>query len=435
MFLQRMKHMERHYSDKYLETYYTKTLDNGLKIVLFHREDYDKSFFLVGTPFGALDMVQKDEDGKIVEYPAGIAHFLEHKMFADPKGDVMERFSSMGVQVNAFTSYGETVYYFSSNDHIEEPLDLLLDFTHELFIDDASVEKEKGIIIEELNMYAQQSDSRLLHEVFKSLYHSHPLKYDIGGDEASVSLTTTAQLNECFHLNYATEKKVLVGVCSESPEDVLAIIEKNQGRKEKVKRPLTKRILTNDEPDEVVRKDYVFEMDVNTSKVSIAYKFKGYLSGVQRSHDEWALRFGLDSIFSALNPEYQSWMDQGIINDYFSYEVELGEDFAVLLFSTETEEKDAFITLIKSKMDVLQNTMMDKTLLEQLKRRYFGQSISALNSFENTAIYFLRNDFADVDFFHSLDLLEDISVEDVKKALQRIALEHHVVVEVRPLHD
>lgn len=427
--------MERHYSDKYLETYYTKTLDNGLKIVLFHREDYDKSFFLVGTPFGALDMMQKDEEGKVVEYPAGIAHFLEHKMFADPKGDVMERFSGMGVQVNAFTSYGETVYYFSSNDGIEEPLHLLLDFTHELFIDDASVEKEKGIIIEELNMYAQQSDSRLLHEVFRSLYHNHPLKYDIGGDEASVSSTTTEQLYECFHLNYATEKKVLVGVCSENPEEVLRMIEENQASKAIVKRPLTKRILTLDEPDEVVRKDYVFEMDVNTSKVSIAYKFKGYLSGVQRSKDEWALRFGLDSLFSALNPEYQIWMDEGIINDYFSYEVELGEDFAVLLFSTETTKKADFITLVQSKMEVLQSTLMDSTMLEQLKRRYFGQSISALNSFENTAIYFLRNDFADVDFFQSLDLLEDISVEDVKIALKRIPLENHVVVEVQPLND
>lgn len=430
-----MKIMEKHYSEKYSETYYTKVLENGMKVILFHRPGYDKSFFLVGTPFGALDLVQRDEMGNLKEFPAGIAHFLEHKMFEDSKGDIMDQFSQMGVQVNAFTSYGETVYYFSSNDEIEAPLHLLLDFTNELQVDDESVEKEKGIIIQELHMYAQQSDSRLLHETFKSLYHVHPLKYDIGGDDESVNGTTTAQLYDCFHLNYAPFKKVLVGICSEDPNEILQMIETNQKGKIAQSNHHTKRILTNDEPRSVVRKEYAFEMDVQATKVNFAFKLDGIVDGMERSKVEWAMRFGLDTVFSTLNPNYQLWIDDQIINDYFSYEIEIGEDYGVLIFNTETEKQKEFKTLIETEIKKLYHVSIDPVVFEQLKRRYFGQSVTALNSFENTAIYFLRNDFAHVDFFESLDMIYDITVEDIEQSMQIIDLDRSSFVEVHPLHD
>ncbi|MGL5540585.1 MAG: EF-P 5-aminopentanol modification-associated protein YfmH, partial [Erysipelotrichaceae bacterium] len=223
--------MEKHTSEKYQETYYETTLDNGLRVVLFHRPGFDKSFFLMGTPFGAFDLQQVDEEGNEYHFPAGIAHFLEHKMFEHPDGDVMDQFSNMGVNVNAFTSYGETCYYFSTTQAIKEPLELLLDFTQVLHIDGASVEKEKGIICQELAMYRQQSDSRLINETFGCMYHEHPLKYDIGGDDESVNATTLAQLQDCFALNYAPSKTILVGVSSEEPTTILEWIQANQAKK------------------------------------------------------------------------------------------------------------------------------------------------------------------------------------------------------------
>lgn len=188
-------------NERYQESYDVETLDNGLRVVIWHKPGYARSLFMMATPLGAMDICQVDEHGTQCVYPAGIAHFLEHKMFEKKDRDVMDDFSRMGASVNAFTSYGETAYYFSTSEDVREPLNLLLDFVQDLDISDASVEKEKGIIVSELNMYLQMSDNRLLMETYKSLFHEHPLKYDIGGDEESVRSITRTQLEECYARN------------------------------------------------------------------------------------------------------------------------------------------------------------------------------------------------------------------------------------------
>ena len=160
--------MKKHYNERYDETYFEETLDNGLRVVIWYKPNFQNSQFLFATPYGALDFKQKDALGNVIEFPSGIAHFLEHKMFESKQGDVMELFSQLGANVNAFTSYNETVYYFSTtNKEVKQELNFLLDFVQSLEITEASVEKEKGIIIQELNMYLQMPDSRLLFESFK----------------------------------------------------------------------------------------------------------------------------------------------------------------------------------------------------------------------------------------------------------------------------
>ena len=154
--------MNKVISDKYRECYYEETLKNGLKVVIWHKDNYQKSFALMATPLGAFDVTQIDSKGNIYQYHPGLAHFLEHKMFEKENHDVMEDFSNMGANVNASTTYDSTCYYFQTSAELYEPLNLLLDFTQQLDITKESVEKEKGIITQELNMYQQMSDFRLV---------------------------------------------------------------------------------------------------------------------------------------------------------------------------------------------------------------------------------------------------------------------------------
>ena len=175
-----MKHI---YNERYHESYDEVVLDNGLHVILWHKPNYEKSMFMMMTPFGAMDLTQIQGKEKI-KHPSGIAHFLEHKMFAmDGDEDVMGLFSKMGANVNAFTSYRETAYFASTCNDPKEPLKLLLDFVQELNIDQASVEKEKGIILSELHMYKEMSDQRLLMETYTSLFHKHPMRLDIAGED------------------------------------------------------------------------------------------------------------------------------------------------------------------------------------------------------------------------------------------------------------
>lgn len=418
-------------NERYQETYVEETLDNGLHIVLWQKPDFEKSLFMMATPLGALDMNQRDEHGKDYEFPAGIAHFLEHKMFEMEDGDVMEMFSDMGASVNAFTSYSETAYYFTTSGDVIKPLQLLLDFVQDLSINKESVEKEKGIIIQELNMYKQMSDQRLLMETFSSLYQHHPLKYDIGGDAESVSSTTLEQLQECYRINYHPSKMILVGVSSQDPALLLEEIKKNQdGKSFDTKLRVSRQKI--EEPQEPARETFTFHMDVSTPKISLAYKMKGISEIYERMKVEWGIRMLLDACFSSLNPEYQTWMDQGIINDYVGCEIDLGRDYGMMMFFAETQKAEDFIALVKQVVSEMKENGMHEHTLQQLKKRYFGQSIRSLNSFDDIAITMVRNYFDQSDFFASLDVLYAITMEDVKKACDLIELDNLCIIHLMP---
>lgn len=416
---------------RYQESYVEETLDNGLHVVLWQKPDYAKSLFMMATPLGALDMKQKDEDGKEYDFPAGIAHFLEHKMFEMEDGDVMDLFSNMGANVNAFTSYTETVYYFSTTADVIQPLHLLLDFVQDLSITKESVEKEKGIIIQELNMYKQMSDQRLLMETFSSLYKHHPLRYDIGGDAESVTSITLEQLKQCYDINYHPGKMILVGVSAQDPEVLLKEIKKNQQAKtfsagKKVIR------MMQEEPYEPARKDFEFQMDVSMPKLSIAYKMRGVEDIYERIKKEWAIRMVLDATFSSLNPDFQKWLDEGIINDFVGSDVDLGKDYGMMMFYSETNKKEAFLAIVKDIVQKIKQEGISESLLEQLKKRYYGQSLRSLNCFDDIAITMVRNYFDQSDFFASMDVLYDITLQDVKDACQMIDVDNFCVIDLLP---
>ena len=211
--------------------------------------------------------------------------------------DVMELFSRMGASVNAFTSYTETAYYFSTTSDVKEPLNLLLDFVQELDISEESVEKEKGIIIQELHMYKEMSDSRLLMETFSSLYQQHPLRYDIGGDDESVNSITLQQLQDCYAMNYHPASMILVGVSKEDPKKLLALIKENQKKKTFASISSVRR-LAYTEPEQPARDSFSFTMDVSVPKLSYACKLQGMEDVYARTKAEWCIKIMLDAVFS-----------------------------------------------------------------------------------------------------------------------------------------
>ncbi len=423
--------MNKIYNRRYQETRYEETLDNGLKVILWHKDGYEKSLGMMVTPLSALDLKQQDSKGNMYEFPAGIAHFLEHKMFEMKNGDVMEEFSKLGANVNAFTSYSETAYYFSTSNSIKEPLNLLLDFVQELSINKKSVEKEKGIIIQELNMYQQMSDSRLLMETYSSLYKNYPLKYDIGGNSETVSNTTLSDLEECYRLNYHPSRMVLVIVTGEEPTQVIKYVKDNQNKKKFPKANQIHRIY-DEEPKDVARKEYVFQMDVSIPKVSVAFKLDSIEDIKERIKTEWCLRILLDTYFSNLYPDFQKWIDQKIFNDYIGCDADLGEEYGMMLFYAETNKIQEFLSIVDETILRIKIGNIDERILEQLKKRYFGQAIRGLNSFDDVAINTARCFFERCDFFDSMNILDSISSDDIKNAVKYIEHAEKSIVKLLP---
>ena len=422
--------MKKHYNERYDETYFESTLDNGLKVIIWHKPNFQNSQFLFATPYGALNFNQMNQEGKLIHFPSGIAHFLEHKMFESKQGDVMELFSQMGANVNAFTSYNETVYYFSTtNKDVENEVNLLLDFVQKLEISEESVEKEKGIIIQELNMYLQMPDSRLLFESFKSMYHHHPLNMDIGGSAETVSKTTLSDLMQCHALNYHPSNMVLIAVTAIEPEKLLSMIEQNQSKKAFDKFiPMSSYAVK--EPLEVCRKEFVLPMDVNTTKSSISYKLLPIVDDVKRRiKTEWSIRFLLESYFTNLNEDYQRWLDEEIINDFFGYEIDFGNDYAFMLFYGEME-KDELQLFIKRQLEIMQEQFMSQEVLEQIKRRYYGLYVRVFDNQESIAINYVRNHFMNLNMYDILEIIESITLEDIISSWNSLDLSNFCLTEI-----
>lgn len=404
--------MEIKYYKEINETHYQSKLNNGLNVVIIQKEGFKSSSCFIAFPYGSLDVKQKVGD-QIQEYPSGIAHFLEHKLFENNNGmDIMETFSHLSANVNAFTSHTETVYYFnSSKKNIKKPLNLLLDFVQQLSITEASVEKEKGIIIQELRMYMQMPEQRLVLETYQSLFHKHPIRLDIGGNESSVNSITKELLERCYRLNYHPSNAFLVCITPNNPELILSWINENQRNKSFDKSLEISRII-EDEVDTVYRKNFEFEMDIQSSKMTYSFKVKNTsINNKENLLKEWKYRLFLELVFSSINPQFEEWMSENRIHDYFGYEVELNHEYGYIMFYGEQENQEDFINLIYEGLNTNVNEFEDFFL--RLKRRYFAQLLRQFDDQDDYAITLIRSRFNQVDITDSIHCLKEVVFNDL----------------------
>lgn len=402
--------MNKIYDSFFDETYYKEKLDNGLEVIIFHKPDFSTTAACFGTPYGALN-IHQSFDGKDYNYNPGIAHFLEHKLFEAEGKDILNRFSSLGSNVNAFTSYKQTVYYFSKSDeNIEESLNLLLDFVQDLDITKESVEKEKGIICEELSMYKQNPDNELLNETYKSLYKHFPLKYDIGGDKKSVCNITKEELEECYSINYHPSNMVLLVASPLDPQYIFDIIVNNQKNK-KISIANKPHDNNKEEPLEVVRPNYDFKMQVNAPKSCYAIKLKpDFKNSLDAINKEKAMKIYLSAYFSKLNPSYQKWMDEGIINDYFDFEVDFDKNYAYILFFGEINNPNDLKNLIDNE---LKKNLFTEDILNQEKRKMIGNSFRIFSDIDDYAIGYIRSYLEGIDYLEHIHNLMNLKYDDI----------------------
>ena len=409
----------------YQEIYYKKVLDNGLNVVLFYKPNFHNNFFSLITPYGAGDFRQKDENGNVYHLPPGVAHFLEHRMF-DYKGiDVMEKLTSLGASSNASTSYDMTQYYFGTvKNQFQQPLELLLDFVFDLTIPPETVEKEKGIIIEELMMYDNMPDFKLYFGVLKGLYQNLPYKEDIGGSADSVSMTTLKDLELAYKLNYHPSQMFLVGTVNSNVEETFDFIEKNLETKEfdefvKLKRDFL------EEPDSVAVEYAESIMDINTQKVAVGYKLK-HFNTQQRDIDkaEWLLRIFFEMLFSSVNEDYQVWLDEKIINDYFDVDVSLDANVGHFIASSESDNVQDFITFVEDVIKAYKDHISEEKFI-QIKNRLIGRAILAFEQPMSMALIYGRNIASGTDIFIGLEDLKNLRYADMLEFISSLNLLKH----------
>ena len=256
-------------SSRLSEEYLQINHPSGLTMLLYPMEGFSTAFAMFSTKYGSIDTcfkTQKDSD--FVTVPAGIAHYLEHKMFESEDGDAFERYAQTGASANAFTSFDKTSYLFACSDRFEESLEILLDSVTHPYFTKETVEKEQGIISQEIKMYEDDPGWRVMFNLLQSMYHNNTVKIDIAGTVESIAQIDAELLYRCYHTFYNLHNMVLTVAGNFDPQQVLKVAD----RILKPAEPISIEKKTEDEPREVERKRFVQYLPVATPMFYIGFK-------------------------------------------------------------------------------------------------------------------------------------------------------------------
>lgn len=412
--------MEKIYFDQLQETLYHETLDNGLKVYLLPKKDFNKTYATFTTNYGSIDNTFKPlKENAEIRVPDGIAHFLEHKLFEKEDGDVFQQFSKQGASANAFTSFTRTAYLFSSTTNVETNIITLLDMVQEPYFTEKTVEKEKGIIGQEIRMYEDNPDWRVYFGTIAGMYDQHPVKIDIAGTVESIAEITKDMLYTCYETFYHPNNMLFFVVGPIDPNEMLQLIKDNQAKKEFQDVEQVKRVPVQ-EPEAVNKKENVIPMNVQTPKCMIGFKETNpQRFGEERLKYELSVNILLDLIFGQSTKNYEEMYKEGLIDQTFSYDYTEEYGFGFSLIGGDTKDPDKMTEKILSYIKQYKESPLEEVALERIRKKKIGSFLRALNSPEYIANQFTRYQFGEMNLFDVVPTYEKITKADLEQVLNQ----------------
>ncbi|MGT2756742.1 EF-P 5-aminopentanol modification-associated protein YfmH [Streptococcus ovuberis] len=400
------------------ETVYRKILDNGLEVVFIHKPDYQETLGIMAVRFGALDTIFRPKYRKLYrQFPAGIAHFLEHKLFEMSDGsDAVALFSNLGAEVNAFTSYQQTVYYFSTTDNVKESLQVLQKFTETFHITQESLEREQSIISQEINMYQDDPDYQLYMGLLKQLYPESALSDDIAGTLQSLEEVNIKDLKMNFDLFYQPSNKLLLVVGPENPEDLLVDIEAYQA---KSRRRKVYEIDKRDHDFLPVKQSSQIELPISGPKLALGFKGNVKFTSLSIPFYRLAIKLFFAMALGWTSSTYQEWYEKGRLDDSFQMEIEIHDAFQLVTMTLDTHEPLAMSNRLRQLLKNI-TTLPDfnQEHLDLVKQELYGDFLKSLNSLEQLAMHYVDGWIGKEDGLALTEMLDKLSLEDVLYAGQ-----------------
>lgn len=396
------------------ETLYYEQMENGLQVYLLPKVGFSKTYGLFSTKFGSIDtsFIPLNEE-QMIKVPDGIAHFLEHKMFEMKNGDASDQFAALGASTNAFTSSSRTAYLFNTTSHEKECVELLLDFVQDIYLTDENVEKEKGIINQEIGMYDDDPDWRCYFGSIQNLYQNHPVKIDIAGTVETVAKIDKETLEKCYHTFYHPSNMMLFIVGNIDPFDMMDWIRLNQLSKDfKMAQPIQRLMI--DEPQEVDKKEETLTMDVVMPKLIVSMKINDILTDShEKMKRELSMNLLLDILFSKSSLLYEEWLKEGLINDSFSANYTQERDYSFLQIGGDTLYPDQLKKKIFDLIEHIKDMPIEKNDFIRVQKMNLGMFIGTFNSPESIANMFSRYYFEGIMIFDLIDCLAQLTIDDV----------------------
>ncbi|SFA76544.1 Predicted Zn-dependent peptidase [Lentibacillus halodurans] len=401
------------------EVIYKEKLPNGLTVFLLPKPEMAKTYGIFSTNYGSIDQTFVPINGRErITVPEGVAHFLEHKMFEKADRDVFADFGKQGASANAYTSFTKTAYLFAATNHIEKNVKTLLDFVQDPYFSEESVEKEKGIIAQEIEMYNDQPDWQTFMGTLKAMFHQHPVKIDIAGTVDSIHTITKDDLYTCYNTFYHPENMTLFIAGNFNVQQMADLIKHNQASKDFASMEDVKRTYP-DEPTSVAERERKLTMPVSIPKCTVGIKeSSAELTGDVFLKKDLLQSMVVDFYFSKGGPFYRQLYDQQLIDASFYFETNLEKNVGFTFIGGNTSDPDRFADQVRELLQSTNQAEFNAEEVDRMKKKKIGLLLRAMNSLEFIANKYIHYDTVGVDLFTIIPVIQSLTVEDFNTFVQ-----------------
>ena len=409
--------MEKKEYPELSETLWQTTLPNGLPIRVLPRPGFTKKIAYMIVDFGAIHR-KFTLNGEKMEVPAGIAHYLEHKLFDMPGGtDVMAEFARLGANPNAFTGYDTTAYYFSCTENFESCLRLLLEYVSTPYFTEETVQKEQGIIGQEIDMHADNADSRSFEELMKNMYRNHPVTVPILGDRTSIAQITPQLLTACHRAFYRPGNMILCVVGDVDPEQVVKI---------------AREVLPETDTEQVTREERWQEemtcpadysehtMEVSMPMFQLGFKSEAPDRGEAAVRSEIVGDLAAEALFGESSALYLRLYEEGIIDSSFGGGFDTMDGLGVLIAGGDSEDPEAVRAAVLEEAKRLCLEGIPEEDFLRMKRSLLGRRISGLDNMDSTIFRIGAYALSDFDYFEFSRVCRSVERQDIYEFLHRV---------------
>ncbi|CCL15106.1 peptidase M16 inactive domain protein [Clostridioides difficile P32] len=424
--------MEKIVNDILKEEVYYEKLQNGLDVYFMPKRGFMKKYAILATNYGSndLEFVPIGEDKKI-RVNEGIAHFLEHKMFEQPDGgDAFDKFSKLGVNANAFTNFTMTAYLFSATENFYESLEHLIDYVQTPYFTDENVEKEKGIIAQEIKMYNDDPDWNVYFNCLKAMYVNYPARIDIAGTVDSIYKITKEELYKCYNTFYNPGNMALFVVGDLDVEKVIDVTKKSNNYKvDKLSKSIER--FYPEEPEGVKEKEVIEKFPISMPMFNIGFKDSNVgLKGKELLRKEIVTDILVGMLFKKGSKLYEDLYMQGLINENFGAGFSSQVDYAFSIIAGDSKEPKKVKEIILDYIEKSKKEGLSKEEFERTKKKKIGSFIKCFDSINFIGNSFISYVFKDINLLEYLDVIKDITFEEVEERLKEHFKEEYCVISI-----
>ncbi len=418
--------MEKKLYERIGEEVFHATLPNGLPVYIVPKKGFLRKYALFATRYGGMDM-RFEKDGQWLDTPAGIAHYLEHKMFDTEEGNALQELAKNGAEPNAFTSNAITCYYFDATDKFYESLEILLSFVSVPYFTDESVQKEQGIIGQEIGMIEDNPEWQVYKQLMQALYHTSPARTPVAGSVESINHITAQTLYDCHKAFYTPANMCLVVVGDVKPERIIAAANQILPAKSG---PLIRRDYGAEEELTAAEHFVTAAMEVSMPTFLVGFKCPPQHGGEEQHRFTAIGELACDVLMGESSPLYARLYAEGLINGSFGAAFDLLPGASYVYAGGDSKDPQAVAEAILAEAQRLVSQGVDGDYYRRVVNANFGAALKALNSFESIAVSMAEGCFQGYDPYRFPEVYDSITVEDVLDFLRQNMTRDHMALSV-----